>query len=38
MQRLLVPALFLFFMVLAVAAPLTTSAVSAAVPADADVQ
>src|SRR5688572_20159400 len=33
MQRLLVPALFLAFMVLAVATALTTSAVSAAVPA-----
>ena len=33
MQRLLVPALFLAFMVLAVATPLTTSPVSAAVPA-----
>ena len=33
MQRLLVPAVFLFVMVLAVAAPLTTRPVSAAVPA-----
>ena len=39
MQRLLVPAaVSVSLMVLAVATPLTTSAVSAAVPADSDLQ